>query len=91
MSWTKKEDVKIVLYDDGYEYRDYPISILISNKDYESSHRIEYNELMFANELDELDIQFESDEWISYKYTDRDKLKTELERRGFLVVMGEYY
>ena len=83
-----KEDVKIVLYKDDNE--DF-VSLLITNKDYTSSRKIEHNNLSFLRELKSLDIKFYGDEYICEQEVDRCELKKELENRNFLVVMGEDY
>jgi len=84
---TRKEDVILVLY---YEVEyDLPITILIRNKEYDSTHDIDFNRLSFIDDFDELSIIFSEDEWVSNIYTDMVALKLELEKRGFLVVYSE--
>ncbi len=84
-----KEDVKIVLYDKDPDDDYYTLGI--SNRDYESSLRIRHDNLSFERELESLDIQFDCDEWICYQVVSgREEIKTELEKRGFLVELYNY-
>lgn len=85
----EKEQVKIVIFD-KHEDEDYH-TLLISNRDYESSLRIEYNNLAFERELHSLDIRYDCDEWVCFQEVTREEIKTELESRGYLVVMSEDY
>ena len=65
--------------------------MLITNKDYTSSRKIEHNNLSFLRELESMNINFYGDEYICEQEVDRCELKKELENRNFLVVMGEDY
>lgn len=86
----EKEQVKIVIFD-LIEDDDYH-TLLITNRDYESSLRIQHDNLAFERELQSLDIRYDGDEWACFQDgVTRDEIKDELESRGYLVVMGEDY
>ncbi len=87
--YLKKDEAVIVLYqklqDDDFYY-----SINITSKHGGSFYE---SWLSFKDEIEELCIYPYDDAWLceDSKYDDRLVLKDELERRGFNVLLGEYY
>lgn len=81
-SKLSKENSVIVLYDleEGYDY--FTVDV---NKDYGDYSGRFSGEFQFQNELDELDIKLEFDEYIYYGDMTKEELKQELLSRGFKI------
>ena len=87
--FLKKEDAVIILYKKIYE-DDFYYTIRITSK-YGGNFYKQW--IKFKDEIEDLSIVPYENEWLceDKQYEDRIVLKQELEKRGYIVELGDYY